>query len=136
MADGNLFKRCGCRHPVTGKPLAGGCPKLRRRGGAWNPDHGVWHYQIELPRTAADNPTVATYLTGWLAARKLDENTLRGYESHIRVHIIPHLGRHRLAKLRARHIADMFAAIEARNDEIRAAKAADDPTIRKTVARV
>jgi hypothetical protein len=43
MADPNLFKRCGCRHPDTGKPLTA-CPKLRRRGGAWNPDHGVWHY--------------------------------------------------------------------------------------------
>jgi hypothetical protein len=208
MADPNLFKRCGCRHPDTGRPLVGACPKLRRRGGAWNPDHGVWHYQIELPRKAngdrrqlrrggfahnkaaaaerdrarallalaagdpdvaceiadllqaatkrggplpdpdtlrarlgghlpvTDNPTVAAYLTGWLAARKLDENTLRGYESHIRVHLIPHLGRHRLTKLRARHIAAMFDAIEARNEQIRAAKTSDVPTVRKTVAGV
>ncbi|MGH8881944.1 MAG: tyrosine-type recombinase/integrase, partial [Stackebrandtia sp.] len=27
------------------------CPHLRRAGGAWHPTHGVWAYQIELPRS-------------------------------------------------------------------------------------
>ena len=38
-----FFKRCGCR---TG---GGPCPRLRRPSGAWNPEHGAWHYRLELP---------------------------------------------------------------------------------------
>ena len=50
MPQGYIFKRCGCRHPDTGRPLGGDCPKLRRPTGAWSADHGQWFYQIELPR--------------------------------------------------------------------------------------
>ncbi|KOX09740.1 hypothetical protein [Nocardiopsis sp. NRRL B-16309] len=28
------------------------CPQLKRRGGGWNPAHGAWAFQYELPRTA------------------------------------------------------------------------------------
>src|SRR3954468_6776863 len=48
---GTTSKRCHCRHPATGKPLGGNCPKLRR-GNGWNPNHGSWQYQIELPARA------------------------------------------------------------------------------------
>jgi hypothetical protein len=41
----------GCRHPDTGKLWGSKCPKLRR-GTSWNPNHGVWQYQIELPAHA------------------------------------------------------------------------------------
>lgn len=51
VKTGTTYKRCHCRHPDTGKPLGGNCPKLRR-GNSWNPNHGVWQYQIELPRAA------------------------------------------------------------------------------------
>jgi len=44
---GTTFKRCGCRQ--NGKPLGTRCPKLKRRNGTWNPEHGVWHLQVELP---------------------------------------------------------------------------------------
>ncbi|MCW6004617.1 site-specific integrase [Micromonospora sp. CPCC 205371] len=37
-----VFKRCGCR-------TTGGCPRLRRPNGSWNPGHGSWHYRLELP---------------------------------------------------------------------------------------
>lgn len=47
---GRTFKRCGCTNPQTGKELGNTCPTLRRRNGTWNPDHGLWHIQIELPR--------------------------------------------------------------------------------------
>ncbi|MFI0453107.1 tyrosine-type recombinase/integrase [Actinomadura sp. 6N118] len=49
MAKGSIYKRCGCRHPDTGKPVGACCPSLRRRDGAWNPRHGSWHYRLELP---------------------------------------------------------------------------------------
>jgi len=49
MINGTTSKRCGCRNPATGKPWGSKCPKLHR-GNAWNPNHGVWQYQIELPK--------------------------------------------------------------------------------------
>ncbi len=45
---GTTYKRCGCRD-TSGKLLGKTCPKLRRPGGSWNPNHGVWYLQIELP---------------------------------------------------------------------------------------
>ncbi|GGM09990.1 site-specific integrase [Micromonospora yangpuensis] len=51
MPDGSIFKRCGCRHPDTGKPLGNDCPKLRRANRSWSSDHGHWAYQLELPPT-------------------------------------------------------------------------------------
>ncbi|MFB6393586.1 tyrosine-type recombinase/integrase [Polymorphospora lycopeni] len=50
MADGSITKRCGCRE--GGKRLGARCPKLRR-GNGWNPHHGSWRYQLELPVDAA-----------------------------------------------------------------------------------
>jgi len=48
--NGTTYKRCGCRD-AGGKRLGQRCPKLRR-GGGWNPNHGVWQYQIDLPPAA------------------------------------------------------------------------------------
>ena len=50
MADGSITKRCTCVE--NGRRLGASCPKLRR-GTAWNPHHGTWGYQLELP--PADN---------------------------------------------------------------------------------
>ncbi|MUL41630.1 site-specific integrase [Streptomonospora sp. PA3] len=49
ISEGTTFKRCGCADPATGKRLGAACPKLKRRNGSWNPGHGSWAYQIELP---------------------------------------------------------------------------------------
>ena len=51
MADANTYKQCGC-HGGDGKRLGSKCPRLRRRNGTWNPAHGRWHYQLELPPRA------------------------------------------------------------------------------------
>ena len=51
MNTGTTSKRCYCRDRNTGKPLGAKCPKLRR-GNTWNQHHGVWQYQIELPKAA------------------------------------------------------------------------------------
>jgi integrase len=208
MSDGYLYKRCGCRHPNGRKPLGNACPKLRRPGGAWSSEHGVWQYQIELPRRPdgrrrqlrdggftqradaatqldrarelldlagrdrtlrsqiadllqatiragqplpdldtvrrriqadaplADASTMTEYLTDWLTGIDVDDNTRRGYESHVRVHLIPHLGPIRCDKLKPRHVRDMFTAIKARNAKIVEAKSSDDPDVRATVRGV
>ncbi|MBX6721993.1 MAG: site-specific integrase, partial [Dactylosporangium sp.] len=47
MSEGSISKRCTCTGP-DGRRLGSRCPKLRRDNG-WNPHHGVWGYQLELP---------------------------------------------------------------------------------------
>ncbi|GAB3500523.1 tyrosine-type recombinase/integrase [Phytohabitans suffuscus] len=97
------------------------------------PDLDSIRIRLRANVALAEAPTVAAYLTEWLTGLTIDDNTLRGYESHVRVHLIPHLGDIRLDKLKARHIKAMFTAIETRNNEIRAAKTSDDPQIRNSV---
>ncbi|GAA0906006.1 hypothetical protein GCM10009558_007050 [Virgisporangium aurantiacum] len=53
-------------------------------------------------------PTVAEYLTSWLARLSVDPNTISSYESHIRVHLIPHLGDIVLDKLRPHRCVSRF----------------------------
>lgn len=52
MSKGNLYKRCGCRDPQTGRRLGQKCPHLRTAAVRWSRDHGSWHWQIELPAGA------------------------------------------------------------------------------------
>ncbi len=40
-------KRCKCRQ--GGRELGASCPKLKRRDGSWNPSHGTWYGQSDLP---------------------------------------------------------------------------------------
>jgi integrase len=47
MNEGSISKRCTCKNDA-GKRLGAQCPKLHR-GGGWNPHHGSWGYQLELP---------------------------------------------------------------------------------------
>ncbi len=208
MADGTIYKRCGCRDERTRKPLGNTCPKLRRANRSWSPEHGAWAYQLELPPSAegrrrqlrrtgipehsaardeldhsrraldlagrdrrartevadllqhavrrdlplpdldelrrrlrtgnplAGIPTVGEWLTTWITKIKVDPNTVRTYESHLRMHLIPHLGDVVLDKLRPHHLDHLIEQIEARNTEIRAAKTSDDPLVRATVRGV
>ncbi|MEU7769783.1 tyrosine-type recombinase/integrase [Micromonospora taraxaci] len=206
-AKGSVFKRCSCRDR-EGRKLGNRCPQLRRPSGAWNPTHGRWAYQLELPThpgqarrqlrrstfdtrdaatgdrdqakallaLASDDPAVAAeiadmllavtagaplpdrdtiarrvraglpatvtttvgeYLLSWLASRRslssVQPNTLLAYESHIRVHLVPHLGTIALVKLRVEHVEAMFAAIADRSTAIEIARQSDDPTIRASV---
>ena len=47
MTEGSVSKRCTCTE--GGRRLGTRCPKLRRPNGGWNPTHGTWGYQLELP---------------------------------------------------------------------------------------
>ena len=83
---------------------------------------------------AADLPTVAEWLTGWLTGRRaIKRNTARSYEAHIRLHLIPHLGPIRLDRLRPGHITDLLDAVGDRNDRIHTARASTDPQVRAAV---
>ena len=83
---------------------------------------------------ADELPTVGAWLTGWLAGRRtIKRNTVRSYEAHIRLHLVPNLGPIRIDRLRPGHIADMVDAIGERNDRVRAARASHDPNLRGSV---
>jgi integrase len=69
--------------------------------------------------------TVAVFLSEWFAAKTdIAPNTRRSYESHIRLYLTPHLGHHRLDRLRAGRVQAMFTALDTANDEIVANNAA------------
>jgi integrase len=60
MPDGSLYKRCGCTELVPTpdggtkrRQLHGDCPRLRRANGSWNPKHGTWAFQLQIPGTNA-----------------------------------------------------------------------------------
>lgn len=82
-------------------------------------------------------PTVEEWLEKWLAGRKkLRASTKLSYSQHMRLWLVPWLGRHRLDELTVEHVAHMFDAMEERNEVIRAARASDDPDVRKSVRGV
>ena len=61
--------------------------------------------------------TVAEYLEDWLrthGAVRLRPRTLEGYSDHVRRHIIPRIGHHRLSRLTPRQVRDMEADLLAR----------------------
>src|ERR1019366_7919959 len=74
----------------------------------------------------------------WIADRRragdISRRTLSGYESHIQRIFLPAFGEVPLDKLRVSHVAAAFAAIDQENARIEAAKASDDPAVRKSVA--
>ncbi|BCB74622.1 hypothetical protein GCM10022251_75200 [Phytohabitans flavus] len=89
---------------------------------------------LHLDLDPQDLPTMADYLTRWLAGRKkIKAGTRRSYESHIRLYLIPYLGQWRIDHLRPGHIDAMYDAIEERNTAIRTLRAGRDPRQRDEV---
>ncbi|MFH0243618.1 tyrosine recombinase XerC [Streptomyces sp. HK10] len=68
--------------------------------------------------------TVGEWLEVWRASKKTRATTNRGYDSHIRVHLLPGLGHHRLDRLNVGHLVEFFDAIDERNETIAAENAA------------
>jgi integrase len=60
-----------------------------------------------------ENLTVKTYLESWIAAKKstLRPRTYTTYEGKVRLHLIPELGKVKLAKLQPAHLLDAYASI-------------------------
>jgi integrase len=80
------------------------------------------------------HPTVGQWLTNWLASKKnIAAGTHRSYSTHVQLYLNRYLGKLRLDKLRVEHVADMFDMIVENNDEIRAARASNDPARRQAV---
>lgn len=64
-----------------------------------------------LPVVADGKQTLGQYLKDWLAAIKgnVRQKTYQGYESYIRVHVQPALGKHRMAKLNPLHLQRFYS---------------------------
>jgi integrase len=61
-------------------------------------------------------PTVASWLLHWhenIAVRRLRPKTFEGYGQHIRNHLVPHLGHHRLDRLQPEHVEAAWRELEA-----------------------
>src|SRR3954464_4688758 len=59
-------------------------------------------------------PTVAWWLEHWLttiAPRRVRHRTLESYESAVRKHLIPGIGRHRIDRLRPEHLDQLYTAL-------------------------
>src|SRR3954454_3784688 len=59
-------------------------------------------------------PTVGAWLEHWLttiAPRRVRQRTLESYESAVRRHLIPGIGRHRLDRLRPEHLDQLYTAL-------------------------
>ena len=59
-------------------------------------------------------PTVGWWLEHWLttiAPRRVRQRTLESYESAVRKHLIPGIGRHRLDRLRPEHLDQLYTAL-------------------------
>lgn len=101
------------------------------KSGAPLPDRETVAKRVRAGLPATVGTTVAEYLPQWLASRRgIEPGTARSYESHIRVHLIPHLGAITLEGLRVEHIEAMFTAIADRNTTVEIARQSDDPQIR------
>jgi integrase len=111
---------------------------IRERKALPHPEHT--RQRIRGGGSLDDPPTVAVYLTDWLTnleqAGSIAGASMRAYESHIRVHLIPQLGDIPLDQLRPRHVRAMLAAITHRNQQLEAARTSNDPQIRAQVRGV
>jgi integrase len=98
------------------------------------PDPDTVRRTLHLDIAPSDLPTMAVYLTGWIAGRKkIKKGTVRSYEGHIRLHLVPALGDVRLDRLRANHIEAMYDTIDERNAAITTLRASRNPQQRAKV---
>ncbi|MET9344917.1 tyrosine-type recombinase/integrase [Nonomuraea sp. NPDC003804] len=133
------YKRCGCADAVSGKQLGGRCVRLAE---AW---HGSWYFAVQVSGLAgrrggfataeqarqagreviaADRNdvavggyTLARWLRRWLDMQPhLRPSTREAYADHVRLYLIPYLGRIELAELASCDIARMFAVLARRRN--------------------
>ncbi len=70
--------------------------------------------KVKLSRGASvTGVAAALYFQEWLATKgDIRPATRRSYAGHIKNHLIPHLGHHRLDALRVEHVAEMLAEVQ------------------------
>lgn len=105
------------------EPDAAGNRQRVRRGGfrtknkAEEEAEKVWKDAQQGVDVQSDE-TVAEYLARWIGSKRaLARTTAEGYQEHINLYLIPHLGRYRLRDLRVHHLDAMYDAIKKENAE-------------------
>ncbi|WP_327413910.1 tyrosine-type recombinase/integrase [Streptomyces sp. NBC_01233] len=94
-----------------------------RRGGFKTQDDAKVAAKKELKKAEGgtdvlSSATVGDDLTAWVERKgSLARTTSHGYEGHIRLYLMPHLGHIKRKDLHARHIEAMYAAIKKENAE-------------------
>ena len=119
-AEGSIFQRADGTWTASVSSGYDGAGKRRRRT-----VYGKTKGEVQEKLRALQNDasvgivesgklTVGEYLTRWLAVIKptVEPNTYALREQHVRLHIAPHLGSIRLAKLDAFAVEQMYAALE------------------------
>jgi integrase len=81
--------------------------------------------RANLGLTIYEDPTVEELMEAFLCLYDPDDgtSTYRSYEQASRLHIVPHLGGHRLSRLRARHVAEMMLRVDIESGRRSATKA-------------
>jgi integrase len=81
------------------------------------PDQNELRKKLALGQQIETALTVGEFLTEWLSTKSdLAEGTKMAYAMHVRVHLVPRLGKIRLDRLRVSHIKGMVDAIGAQNE--------------------
>jgi hypothetical protein len=139
-----VYKRCGCADAVTGKRLGGRCMLLdmadhgrwyfavqttgltgrreRVRRGGYATKEDAAEAGAEFLAVQEDGPigsasTTGQWLRHWLATHQgLRPTTRKSYDDHIRLYLLPYLGRIRLSELTGPDVRRMFAALVARRN--------------------
>ncbi|WP_406738519.1 site-specific integrase [Streptomyces sp. NBC_00853] len=94
-----------------------------RRGGFKTQDDAKVAAKKELKKAEGgtdvlSSATVGDDLTAWVERKgSLARTTSHGYEGHIRLYLMPHLGHIKRKDLHARHIEAMYAAVKKENAE-------------------
>lgn len=159
MATGRTFRRCGCRDKETGRRLGGRCPRLddaghgswyrclelgigsdgqrcRLRCGGYRSQTAARRALAELGAPSGGAPAQAGWTTGrWLARWLTGKEGLRpssasSYRGHVRLYLMPHLGRIPLQSLTPAHLQAMFSAIQRQH------AAAGQPISAATLVRI
>lgn len=82
------------------------------------PDITETRRRFRAGQALVSSTTVGSWLDEWHAAKKRKKSTLRGYGSHIEVHLKPAIGPLLLDRLNVGHLVEMFDAIDTRNETI------------------
>lgn len=102
--DGSIIERDG-RFLARYSTTEGGIRKRVARTFDLRNEAEWWLTQARRHGDAPDDLTVGQLMARWLAGkRRVAPSTRAQYENHVRLHIVPVLGGHRLHELRERHV--------------------------------
>ncbi|WP_432091789.1 site-specific integrase [Streptomyces sp. NRRL F-5630] len=82
------------------------------------PDLAETRRRFRAGQALVSSTTVGDWLDEWHAAKKRKKSTLRGYASHIDVHLKPGIGHLLLDRLNVGHLTEFFDAIDTANETI------------------